>query len=52
MHRYEVKALNILYMQRDCFNKILRRVKPELFDKEDEIDRQVNWAKVHVQSDK
>ncbi|KAI9083318.1 hypothetical protein K1719_034684 [Acacia pycnantha] len=36
---------------RDCFHKILRRVKPELFAKGRQIPDQVNWAKVHLQND-
>ncbi|KAI9074683.1 hypothetical protein K1719_020483 [Acacia pycnantha] len=37
--------------KRDCFQKILRRVKPALFAKGRQIPDQVNWAKVHLQCD-
>ncbi|KAK4281527.1 hypothetical protein QN277_013007 [Acacia crassicarpa] len=36
---------------RECFLKIIQKVKPTLFGKGREIPDQVNWAKVHLQSD-
>ncbi|XP_028776469.1 uncharacterized protein LOC114733222 [Neltuma alba] len=40
-----------VFFQMNCFHSMLRAVKPELFANEDQIDKEVKWAKVYVQND-